>query len=67
VRGKVVSDCYVMADKRKKGVLTSILNFALKPEIKYRATCTPLSVNVFKNLGFTEIKQLKNFTVMECA
>lgn len=66
VRGSVISDCYTVLDHRKKGILSRLLFEALGNMNYAKATCTMLSRCVFKKFGFKPIKELKNFTIMEC-
>lgn len=59
VRGSVISDCYVYSGFRKQGILSSLLGAAIQPDMPYRANCTAMSVNVFRDAGFKVKKQQK--------
>ena len=66
VRGRVVSDCYVIPGSRSRGVLGKLLTEAVASfGLPLRATCTAASVSVFSKAGFKAIRKTKNFTVME--
>lgn len=65
VRGRIVSDCYVVAEHRCRGVLTKLLATALaRFAAPLRATCTGDSVGVFRKAGFKPVRKTTNFTVM---
>jgi GNAT superfamily N-acetyltransferase len=65
VRGRIVSDCYVVEEHRGRGVLTRLLATALeKFAAPLRATCTRASVGVFKKAGFVPVRKTTNFIVM---
>jgi hypothetical protein len=66
VRGRVVSDCYVVEVHRSRGVLTNLLATAVADaSTPLRATCTAASVNIFRKAGFKPLRKTTNFTVME--
>lgn len=66
VRRRVVSDCYVTADNRNRGVLSRLLSTAIASfDGPLRAACTAASVGVFRKAGFKAVRKTKNFTVME--
>lgn len=62
IRSGVISDCYVVPEFRRSGVLSSLLSMAIVPGKSYRATCTPMSVGAFEKMGFKKTKETKNFT-----
>lgn len=65
VRQGIVSDCYVLNEYRRNGVLSRLLTFAISRfGNRLRATCTADSVNVFRKAGFVEVRKTVNFTVM---
>lgn len=65
VRRGIVSDCYVLKEYRRNGVLSRLLTFATSRfGNRLRATCTADSVNVFRKAGFVEVRKTVNFTVM---
>lgn len=65
VRQGIVSDCYVLKEYRRNGVLSRLLTFAISRfGNRLRATCTADSVNVFRKAGFVEVRKTVNFTVM---
>ena len=66
VRGRLVSDCYVVPSKRKAGVFRGILNM-LEIAIAgpLAANYTNTSRKAFANAGFVAKRQTKNFTYME--
>ncbi len=65
IRQGVVSDCYVLKEYRRNGVLFRLLTFAISRfGNRLRATCTADSVNVFRKAGFVEVRKTVNFTVM---
>lgn len=66
VRGRVVSDCYVIPGHRRDGVMTRLLNdVVLRFQAPLRATCTKQSVGVFRKAGFVSVRKTRNYTVME--
>ena len=66
LKNNLVSDCYVIPEKRNNGIFTYILNFLIQSSYgKLNANCTQASKKVFNNLGFTEVRKSKNFTYME--
>lgn len=66
VRNGLVSDCYVLPEKRNQGVFKCILSslMILAPGA-LRANCTNASKKAFANAGFAEVRRTKNFTWME--
>lgn len=65
VRQGIVSDCYVLKEYRRNGVLSRLLTFAISRfGNRLRATCTADSVKVFRKAGFVEVRKTVNFTVM---
>lgn len=66
LRGRLVSDCYVVPSRRKSGVfrglLTALEIFTVGP---LAANCTKASRKAFENAGFVVKRQTKNFTYME--
>lgn len=68
VRGRLVSDCYVVESHRKKGVFSMLLKHAVTQHGgKLRAVCTKASVPAFSAAGFKKTKASKNFVWMEQA
>ncbi len=66
IRGRIVSDCYVVPSKRNAGVFRKILKTLEISTIgQIAANCTPASRKAFSNAGFVEKRQTKNFTYME--
>ena len=66
VRGRLVSDCYVVPSKRKQGVFRCILTFIeISTQGQLSANCTNASRKAFANAGFVAKRQTKNFTYME--
>jgi hypothetical protein len=62
----VVSDCYVIPERRTYGVLTALLNCLIeKTSSLLKATCTPASKRIFERAGFVQKTAMKNFTKME--
>ena len=66
VRGTLVSDCYVLPEKRNQGIFRCILS-AMQIFVPghLKANCTNASKKAFFNAGFVEIRKTKNFTFME--
>ena len=65
IRQGVVSDCYVLKECRRNGILSKLLTFATSRfGNRLRATCTAGSVNVFRKAGLVEVRKTVNFTVM---
>lgn len=66
IRGRLVSDCYVIPSRRIVGIFTKLLRHTL---IIHGgglwANCTAASVPAFKSAGFVEVSKTKNFTKME--
>lgn len=66
IRGRLVSDCYVVPKYRYDGVFDSLLAYTLKTNGgSLWANCTPASVRAFEKAGFIATKKTKNFTKME--
>lgn len=66
VRGRVVSDCYVLPDHRGSGVFAALLAHVVKTfPAPLRATCTNASVGIFRKAGFKPTRKTTNYTVME--
>ena len=66
VRGRLVSDCYVVPSKRNAGVFRGILTMLeIATTGTLTANCTKASRKAFENAGFVAKKQTKNFTYME--
>lgn len=66
VRGRVVSDCYVLPDHRSRGVFAKLLAYVVKAfPLPLRATCTSASVSLFRKAGFKATRKTTNYTVME--
>ena len=66
VRGRLVSDCYVVPSKRNAGVFRGILTMLeIATTGPLAANCTKASRKAFENAGFVARKQTKNFTYME--
>lgn len=66
LKGRLVSDCYVVPNKRKAGVFRGILTMLeLSSTGPLTANCTNASCKAFANAGFVEKRQTKNFTYME--
>lgn len=66
VRGRLVSDCFVVHDKRKLGVFTNILQELLRATSgPLKANCTNASLKAFQNAGFVPKRFTKNFTYVE--
>jgi hypothetical protein len=63
-RKKVISDCYVLKEHRRKGILFQILKL-LCINSNLKATCTQMSKGAFEKVGFTSKKQTNKFTYME--
>lgn len=65
-RKGIVSDCYVIPERRTYGVLTALLSRVIeKTSGPLRATCTPASKRIFERAGFVQNTAIKNFTKME--
>lgn len=66
IKGTVVSDCYVIQERRKYGLFTAILNELLnKTSGSLKANCTAASKKAFQNAGFKNTRSTKNFYRME--
>lgn len=66
LRGRLVSDCYVVPNKRKAGVFHGILTMLqIATTGTLKANCTQASCKAFANAGFVAKRQTKNFTYME--
>jgi hypothetical protein len=66
VRGRLVSDCFVLEQYRNKGLFASLLTHAVKAHGgRLRAVCTKASVAAFAAAGFKKTKTSKNFVWME--
>lgn len=66
VRGRLVSDCYVVPSKRKVGIFRGILTMLEIATVgTLAANCTKASRKAFENAGFVIKRQTKNFTYME--
>lgn len=66
VRKGLISDCYVLPEKRNKGVFRNLLTFIeISTQGKLKANSTNASYKAFKNAGFKEIRKTKNFRYME--
>lgn len=66
LRGRLVSDCFVVHDKRKLGVFTNILQCLLSATSgPLKANCTRASLKAFQNAGFVPKRFTKNFTYVE--
>jgi len=61
----VISDCFTEPQYRRQGILTFLLCMALRGVNRAKATCTQASRGVFEQAGFTTVKNLKNYTMME--
>jgi len=66
VRNALVSDCYVIPEKRSEGVFKCILSSILifVPG-RLKANCTNASKKAFIDAGFVETRKSKNYTFME--
>lgn len=66
VRGRIVSDCYVIPSERNCGVFDRLLEYMLRINGgSLVANCTPSSVRAFEKAGFKHGKRSKNFQMME--
>jgi GNAT superfamily N-acetyltransferase len=66
VRGRVISDCYVMPEYRSRGVFAKLLSHVVRAyPTPLRATCTNASLGVFRKAGFKPVRKTTNYTVME--
>ncbi|MNQ51551.1 hypothetical protein D3C85_655380 [compost metagenome] len=62
LRGKTISDCYVLPEHRGKGIFTELLSHCLSAHGGSLATCTAASLPAFLSTGFEIISSTKNFT-----
>lgn len=68
VRGGLISDCYVIPQRRKNGVFLELLDAVIADTSgPLRANCTPASLGAFESRGFKVARQSKNFTYVEFA
>ena len=66
VRGRLVSDCYVIPSARHDGVFDSLLEYTVRHMGGgLWANCTAASVRGFEKAGFVKVSATKNFTKME--
>lgn len=66
IKGRLVSDCYVIPSERNNGVFDDLLKYALSIYGgNLRANCTKASVRAFEKAGFKPTKKTKNFQMME--
>lgn len=66
VRGRIVSDCYVVPASRGAGVFGAILDSLLSSTAgTLRANCTSASLRSFKARGFKPVRSTINFTYVE--
>ena len=66
LRGRVVSDCYVVKASRRCGDFSEILSSLVSSRaIGLLATCTEASLGAFLSLGFRVKSKTKNFTKVE--
>jgi hypothetical protein len=66
LKGRLVSDCYVVPSKRNAGVFRGILTMIeIASSGPLAANCTKASRKAFANAGFVEVRKTKNFTYME--
>ncbi|NBZ96441.1 MAG: GNAT family N-acetyltransferase [Proteobacteria bacterium] len=66
VRGRLVSDCFVVESYRKKGLFAALLKQAVAIHGgRLRAVCTKSSAPAFSKAGFKKTKSSKNFVWME--
>lgn len=66
LRGRLVSDCYVVPSKRISGIFRGILTMLeISTAGPLAANCTKASLKSFENAGFVAKRQTKNFTYME--
>ena len=66
LKGRLVSDCYVVPSKRSAGVFRGILTMLeMASSGPLAANCTHASRKSFAIAGFVEKRQTKNFTYME--
>lgn len=62
LRGKTISDCYVLPTYRGIGIFTKMLEHCLANYGGSLATCTAASLPAFLAAGFEIISKTKNFT-----
>lgn len=62
LRGKTISDCYVLPDHRGAGIFTRMLAYCLANHGGSIATCTDASLPAFLSAGFEIVSKTKNFT-----
>ncbi len=68
VRGRLVSDCFVIEAYRKKGLFADLLKHCVAVHGgRLRAVCTKSSAPAFAKAGFKKTKSSKNFVWMEQA
>lgn len=66
LRGRTVSDCYVVSSHRRGGVFRAMLSSVLlENRVGLTATCTDASLGSFLSLGFKIKIRTKNFTKVE--
>lgn len=66
IRGKLISDCYVVQRSRRIGIFSSLLDAMLEQTSgTLRANCTPASLGAFNSRGFKSVRKSKNFTYVE--
>lgn len=66
VRGRLVSDCYVISSERNAGVFDLMLEYTVRNMGGgLWANCTAASVRGFEKAGFVKVSATKNFTKME--
>ena len=66
VRGRLVSDCYVIPGRRNSGIFSALLDALLADtQGPLRANCTHASLKAFKSRGFKPVRKSKNFTYVE--
>lgn len=66
LKGRLVSDCYVVPSKRNAGVFRGILTMLeISTSGPLAANCTQASRKAFSNAGFVEKRKTKNFIYME--
>jgi len=62
LKGKTISDCYVLPAYRGTGVFTEMLDHCLANHGGSLATCTAASLPAFLAAGFEIVSKTKNFT-----
>lgn len=62
LRGKTISDCYVLPEHRGSGIFTRMLSRCLAEHGGSIATCTAASLPAFLAAGFEIVSSTKNFT-----